>query len=346
MVEEDHVPRLLAAEVEAARAHGLDDVAVADLGANQLALLSLDRALEAEVAHHRRDQRLLAQAALANHPRRAERHHRVAVDLVALLVDHDHPIGVAIEGDAEVGLMATDLARRHRGVQRAGVLVDVLAVRLDAQREHLGAELREDRRRDAVGSAVGGVDHDAHAVEGEVLREGRLDEGDVAAGRVVEAKRGPIRVFGRPLAIHGVAGDQLFELDLHLIGQLEAVRPEDLDAVVLIGVVRGADHHAGVRAHARREVGDGRRRERPREHDLAAHGADARRERGLEHVARQARVLADDDPRRARASLARLPGDGCTDAEGDLRSHHPGVGETADAVGPEEGSRLLGHARR
>ena len=59
------------------------------------------------------------------------------------------------------------------GVQRAGVAVDVLAVRLHAERDDVGAELGEDRGRDLVGGAVRRIDDDAHAVEREVVREGR-----------------------------------------------------------------------------------------------------------------------------------------------------------------------------
>ena len=59
---------------------------------------------EPEVGHHRRDQ----PAARAAGPRRAQplrdqRHHLVAVDDLALLVDDDQPVGVAVERDADVG---------------------------------------------------------------------------------------------------------------------------------------------------------------------------------------------------------------------------------------------------
>ena len=55
VVEEDEVAGLLAAEVVAARAHRLDDVAIADLRAHELAAHLRHRALEPEVAHHRGD---------------------------------------------------------------------------------------------------------------------------------------------------------------------------------------------------------------------------------------------------------------------------------------------------
>ncbi len=45
-------------------------------------------------------------------------------------------------------------SRAVLGVERAAVVVDVLAVGLDAERDHVGAELAEDQRRDHVGGAV------------------------------------------------------------------------------------------------------------------------------------------------------------------------------------------------
>ena len=75
--------------------------------------------------------------------------------------------------------------RRRRG--RADILVDVEAVRLDAEREHLRAELPQRLGRDAVGGAVGAVDHDAHAVQFHRARQRALGELDVAVLHAVDA---------------------------------------------------------------------------------------------------------------------------------------------------------------
>ncbi len=48
-----------------------------------------------------------------------------------------------------------------------------------------------------------------------------------------------------------------FDLVLDLIGELHAVRSEELDAIVLPGIVRGGDDDAGGKAVG---VGRGRRR--------------------------------------------------------------------------------------
>ena len=141
VVEEDEVARLLAAEVVAAAAHLLDDVTIPDRGAHDPPLHRRERALEADVRHHRRDHRPLRERALADEVAADERHDRVAVHHPPLLVREDHPVGVAVEGEPEVRAVLEDRARHPLGVERAAAVVDVLAVRLDAERDHLRAEL-------------------------------------------------------------------------------------------------------------------------------------------------------------------------------------------------------------
>ena len=109
---------------------------------------------------------------------------------------------------------------------------------------------------------------------------------------------------------------------LFLVAELEAVRAEQLDAVVGERIVRGRDDGAEARALLAHEPGDARRRQHAGAQREAPGGSDAGAQRVLEHRARAARVAPDDDrgpvgtalardtaPRRARAR-ARPPGRG------------------------------------
>ncbi len=58
----------------------------------------------------------------------------VAVDDVAVLVDEDGAVGVAVERDADVRAARADGRLQRSRVERAAVAVDVLAVGLDAER--------------------------------------------------------------------------------------------------------------------------------------------------------------------------------------------------------------------
>ncbi len=182
---------LLAAEVVAVLAHVLENVAVADRGADEGEAEIAEIALEAEIGHDRRDDAVLRQAAVLAPGAGDDAHELVAVDDVALLVDDEDAVGVAVEGDADIGAQFADLADQRLRRRRADLLVDVEAVGLDAHGDDLGAELPERLGRDLVGGAVGAIEHDPHAVEARLPRQGALGELDVAGRHAVDALRPP-----------------------------------------------------------------------------------------------------------------------------------------------------------
>src|SRR3546814_8475840 len=126
---------------------------------------------------------------------------------------------------------SSDLAVGHhrflhaRWIGGAAALVDVEAVRVDTDRHHLGAQRVEHPRRHVVGSAVGAVDHYLEPVQAQAAREAALHELDVAAvAALLEALRTTELMRWHDSA--GATVDTLLDLELHLVRQLEAVRPE------------------------------------------------------------------------------------------------------------------------
>ena len=80
--------------------------------------------------------------------------------------------------------------------------------------------------------------------------------------------------------------DQFLDLRLVFVGQLETIRREQLDAVVVVEVMRGGNHHTEIGAHRARQHGDGRRRHRAEQQHVHADRGEARDQRGFDHVAR------------------------------------------------------------
>ncbi len=148
--------------------------------------------------------------------------------------------------------------------------------------------------RDPIGGAVGAVDHDAQPVERQILRQGALGEFDIAVMHAVDALGAAERGRLRELLRH-VGVDQTLDLELDRVRELVAVRAEQLDAVVVVEIVRSRDHHPEIGAHRTRQHGDGRRRHRAEQQHVHADRGEARDQRGLDHVAREPRVLADHD---------------------------------------------------
>jgi hypothetical protein len=119
---------------------------------------------------------------------------------------------------------------------------------------------------------------------------------------------------------------------LGVVGELVAVRAEELDAVVGVRVVRRRDDGRQVEPVAADEQRRGRGRQHAALQHVAAGGRDARRQRRLQHLAGLAGV-ADDQ--HLRALDGRLDRDGTTQPQGEVRSEDL-AGDPADAVGSEE----------
>ena len=334
MVVQDDVAGLFATEVEAALAHPFHDIAVADLGALQREVVVVQQPLEPEVGHDRGDHTTALEQATFCPVEGDEGHDLVAVDDLTLLVTDDDPVGVAVESNADVGAVAFDRLGQGFGMGRTAVGVDVQAVGLDAHRADFRAQLIEGGRRDPVAGPVGAVDGDAQALQAQALGEAGLGDLDVAGLGVVDALD-PAEGVGRcQIGVQRLIHHR-FNLQLDRIRQLVAVGAEKLDAVVEIGVVGGRDHHPDVGAHRAGHHGHARRRQRtegPHVHPGRGEACDQRR---LDHIARQTRVLADDDKVAAFVGRHEQTARREADTQGHLRSHRMGVGAATDAVRAE-----------
>ena len=251
---------------------------------------------------------------------------------MAALVDDDDAVGVAVQRDADVGAHLAHLAaQRFRG-GRTAFLVDVETVRLDADRDHVGAQLPQRFRHHLVGGAMGAIDHHAQTVEAEVARKRALGEFDVAVVDAVDAagaaEAGALREFSAEILV-----EQLLDLLLDVVGQFEAERPEQLDAVVLEQVVRGGDHHAEIGAHRLGQHRYRRGRHRADQQHVHAHRGEARHHGVLDHVAGQTGVLADHHPVAVLAALEHQAR-GLPDFERQFRRDHA-IGPAPNAIRPE-----------
>ncbi len=175
---------------------------------------------------------------------------------------------------------------------RADVAVDVHAVGLDAERKHFRAQLPQRFGRHLVSGAVGAIDHDAHALERHVARQSVLGEFDIARAHVIDAagaaQRGGLGQFRAEIGL-----DQSLDLAFDLVRQLEALRTEQFDAVVLEQIMRGGNHHAEIGAHRAGQHGHGRRRHRAEQQHVHADGGEAGDQGIFDHVAGKPGVLAD-----------------------------------------------------
>jgi hypothetical protein len=324
--------RLLAADIEAVLAHMFEHVAVADGRALERQADALKMPLQPEIGHDGGDDAGPGEPPLVAPALRHHGHQLIAIDHMPLLVDDEHAIRIAIERDAEIGPHFLHLAHQRIGRGGADLAIDVEPVRLDADRNDFRAELPERFGRDLVGGAIRAIDDDAQAGERNLARQGALGEFDIARPGRFDAFGAAERLGLGEMRRH-VGVDQFLDLALDGVGELEPVRPEELDAVILVEIVRGGDHHADIGPHRARHHGDGGGRNRAEQEHVHADGEKPGGQRLLDHVAGQARILADHD---AMAVIAVREDDPrrLADAQREFRGDLP-VSGTAYAIGAE-----------
>ncbi len=99
------------------------------------------------------------------HGQRQHREELVAVDDLAGVVHGQAAVGVPVQGEADVRPVLEDGGLQHVQVGRAAPVVDVEAVRLGADRDHLGAGVAQRERTGDRGGAVRAVQDDLDALE-------------------------------------------------------------------------------------------------------------------------------------------------------------------------------------
>src|SRR6266851_6563837 len=170
VVDHDDMAGLFAAEIVAVGPHALEHVAVAHRGPHELELARTEIALEPEIGHHGGDHTAACQAAVAPPLVSDGRHELVAVDQPSVLARQDHAVGIAVQRNADIGVVRDDVLLQQRRMRRAAIAVDVEAVRRHGERDHLGAELPQHGRRRLVGGAIGAIDDDPEAAQIEAAR--------------------------------------------------------------------------------------------------------------------------------------------------------------------------------
>ena len=162
--------------------------------------------------------------------------------------------------------------------------VDIAAVGADPERDHFGAQFGQHRRGHFIGGAVGAVNGYLQTFQAEVLGKGAFQKRDVAAPGVIDPK-GLAHFRGRTGALLEVLLEhEFFQALFHLVGQFQADTGKYFDAVVLVGVVGGRNHHTRIGPHRGGDEGDARGRQRPDEHNIHPHGTDPGNDGILKHV--------------------------------------------------------------
>ena len=140
-VAEDDVTALLAAEAEPAVVERLEHVAVADRRLLDRDAVAAHRQAEAEVGHHGDDDRVVGQS---GRDRARSRAHIAMIWSPSTSPPRastaKHPVGVAVEGEPDVGARGEHRLAHGFGMRRATPIVDVAAVGAVVDHDDVGPE--------------------------------------------------------------------------------------------------------------------------------------------------------------------------------------------------------------
>jgi len=92
-------------------------------------------------------------------------HDLVAVDDLPLLVADGQPVGVAVQGDADISAVFAHRLGQGARRGRAALVIDVAPIGADPDFLDLGAQLIEGGRGHLIGRAIGAIDHHPKLVE-------------------------------------------------------------------------------------------------------------------------------------------------------------------------------------
>ena len=178
---------------------------------------------------------LLAQVALGD-----ECADRGRSDRVALFVDHEAPIGVAVEGQSDVGLLINhEFLEVHKVLRLQGVghVVRECSVELEIQRSNIQRKATQNGGDGVPTHSVAGIHRDNEGTRGSQVDEA-IEELRVAGQHIFVRGLATVTVISRN-ALHEV----IFDLSqTGLLPHRPSSRAAHLDAVVLGRVVRGGEH--------------------------------------------------------------------------------------------------------
>ena len=295
---------LLAADIVPAALHFLEDISVADLGADGFHAVLLHEIVEPEVAHYRDHSRVSIKYLLFFHALGKNCDYAVAVDDPAVFIDRKAPVGVAVERESSRHAAVLNVLAELTDMRGAAVVVDVGAVRLVCDELAAVPEVREKLARRSGGASIRAVEAEALIDSRVVPRSGAFPDvlNVVGAGAAESGDPPDLDAVTEPDLVLPVEDKSLYLL-LNAVRELESLGGKQLYAVVFHGIMRSGDHNARVRIVPFHKISHRRSRHNSKQQRVCSHGSKSSGQRRLQNFRGNAGIHANDY---IRVSLAAL----------------------------------------
>ena len=216
----------------------------------------------------------------------------IAGDLVALLIHAQAAVSIAVKGKTNVQTILHNELLEMLNVGAAAIGVDVVAIGGIVHHVGLGAQRFEHALGDLPGSAIGHIQTHLHILEAVLGHGNQVADVAVAARGIVHRAADLVALSNRHIHL---AVDVVFHQQDGFLVHLLAVAVEQLDAVIIVGVVGSGDHDAAVEIIHAGDIGHGRRGGHVHDVSIRAGSHQTGAQGVLEHIGAATGVLADDD---------------------------------------------------
>ena len=176
---------------------------------------------------------------------------------------------------------------------RSALVVDVGSVRLIVDDMRFGTEGVEDGLRNRRCGAVRAVESDLLSLEAAGRQRNEVTDVAVTARREIDGAS-DIRT-GCQRHLRGYTVEVILDFLYDIIAELLAVSIDDLDAVIIVRIMGGGDHHATVEVLRAGHISDGRSCRHMQKVSICTGRSDTCGDCIFKHIAGTSRILTDDD---------------------------------------------------
>ena len=284
---------LLAADRIIVLEHFFQYIAVTYSGFDGLAAMSLHSLMQADVTHNSGYQHIVMQLVALHQLQSANQHNLVAVHSLAVFVNYQAAVGVAVIGDTYMSANLDNLLLQSLQMSGAAAVVDVDAVRLVENCHNLSTETAQDNRCDFAVGTVGAVHNNLQTVQLSISSAQNVL--NIQCGQILFMNNLADAAAAYCLSVINRCSNDSCNFVLYCVRQLVTCLREEFDAVVFKRIVRSRNYYTGVSLNLTGQKGNCRSRHNAQKMCIAASAADTCCQSAFQHLSAAACISADNN---------------------------------------------------
>ena len=306
---EDDMTTLLTADTAAVLSHILVNIFVAHSSLSIADALLVKGLVQTKVGHDRGDHGIGQEFSTLLHVATVDVQDMVTGDDIPLLIHAQAAVSVAIEGKTDIQTVLHYELLQALNVGRTSIVIDIRAVRLVVDNISISSQSIEHRLCNVLAGAIGAVQANLDTLEGIDAQRDQITHITVAACHIVHSAADVLAVREgklRPVLIKDIelAVDVVLHQQQSFLGHFLAVAVDQLDAVIVVGIMAGRDHDAAIEVIHTGDVGHRRRGSDVQQVGVCARSSQTGHQTILEHIRATAGILANDDAGRLIVAIA------------------------------------------